>query len=141
MFSLNAFQFNVALFISTVPTSAPQNLNGMSATSTTISLSWNPPPLRDQNGIIREYRINITEVETGRTWQITSTTIVAMVQSLHPFYRYEWSVSAYTIGIGPYTAISVVTTVEDGMFVQITCSIRVLSNILSWGGGGGGGGP
>ena len=68
----------------------------------------------NQNGIIREYKVNVTEVETGRMWQLISITTSINVSSLHPFYLYEWIVSSFTIGDGPYTSVSTVMTPEDG---------------------------
>ena len=82
-----------------------------------ISLSWDPPPPREQNGIIREYRINISEVETGGVLYFVSVGTQLDVSMLHPFYTYEWVVSAYTIGNGPYTDISTLMTPEDGKFL------------------------
>ena len=86
--------------------------------SDTISLSWSPPPPSDTNGIIREYRVNVTEVETGRVFYLTSTTTSITVQSLHPYYTYYCTVSAYTVGVGPYTVVFSIRTPEDGKTVS-----------------------
>ena len=77
-------------------------------------LSWYPPPAEDQNGIMREYRIEITEVDTGRILDVVSYSTSIDLSSLHPHYRYEWIVAAFTIDTGPYTAVSTVMTDEDG---------------------------
>ena len=99
-----------------VPTSAPLNPTGIVQSSTSILLSWDPPSLREQNGIIREYRINVTELDTGRALQeFTTTSTSITIAFLHPFYTYEWMVSAFTVGIGPYTESSSIKTPEDGM--------------------------
>ena len=47
-------------------------------------------------------------------FQRVSTTTSIEITSLHPFYVYEWTVSAFTVGEGPYSSISTVTTPEDG---------------------------
>ena len=47
-------------------------------------------------------------------FQRVSTTTSIEITSLHPFYVYEWRVSAFTVGEGPYSSISTVTTPEDG---------------------------
>ena len=86
--------------------------------SRSVALSWNPPPPEDQNGILRFYTVNITELETGRIIQHTTPTTSLQVPLLHPYYTYQWKVSAYTVGEGPYTNISTVTTPEDGQFTQ-----------------------
>ena len=82
--------------------------------SRAISLSWSPPPASGTNGVIREYRINVTEVETQRVFTLTSTTTSIAIQSLHPYYTYSCVVSAYTVGYGPYTTVFNITTPEDG---------------------------
>ena len=96
------------------PSMSPSNLTASVQDSTTIQLSWAVPVGR-HNGIIREYRLNITEIETGRVFQQTSATTMLVVSSLHPDYTYEWTVTAFTVGEGPYSITSRVTTLEDGM--------------------------
>lgn len=58
--------------------------------------------------------MNVTEVETGSRFDQIATTTFIEITSLHPFYTYEWLVSAFTVGEGPYTSPSAVTTPEDG---------------------------
>ena len=70
--------------------------------------------------MIREYKTNITEVETGTMWQVTSITSSVTVPMLHPYYTYEWRVSAVTIGDGPYSETSTVMTPEDGRYIILT---------------------
>ena len=107
-------KFALAIYSSTVPTSPPQNTNGAAATSTSIILHWSPPPIEGQNGDIVMYRVSITEVESGSLIQYTTNKLVLSVPALHPFYTYEWVVSAATIiGYGPYTEMSTVKTLED----------------------------
>ena len=55
-------------------------------------------------------------------FQRVSTTTSIEITSLHPFYVYEWTVSAFTVGEGPYSSISTVTTPEDGMLIFAVCS-------------------
>ena len=74
-----------------------------------------------QNGIIREYRINVTEVETGRVLVFNSTSTTLTLSSLHPYYTYQCIVSAYTVAVGPYTDIFTVVTPEDGMYNGSNC--------------------
>lgn len=57
------------------------------------------------------------EIETGRVVQQNSTIPSLQVSMLHPYYTYEWNVSGYTVGEGPHTNLSSVTTPEDGEFV------------------------
>ena len=103
-----------ALMILIVPGSYPSNTTGTTLNSTHIYLMWEPP--EDPNGDIREYRINVTEEETGRMFQlITSTTSIA-IGSLHPYYTYNCTVVAVTIGPGPFSTVITLRTAEDGRF-------------------------
>lgn len=108
MLSLYASEYALALqFISqlfTEPDDPPQNLQGNATNATTLTLSWDPPHIEEQNGIIREYLINITEIETGETFLHSTPMTCITVTELHPFYSYESIVTAVTIGPGPYSS-------------------------------------
>ena len=71
---------------------------------TTLTLTWDPPHIEEQNGIIREYLVNITEIETGETFLHSTQMTCITVTGLHPFYVYESIVTAVTIGPGPYSS-------------------------------------
>ena len=79
-------------------------------------MSWSPPSLL--NGFIQEYRVNVTEVETGIVFIVMPTTTSVTVLALHPYYNYTCYVSAYTVEVGPYAVVDV-TTLEDG---EILCN-------------------
>ena len=92
--------------------------------SSSIRLTWEPPRPEDQNGIIVAYNITITEAETGRVtyFQKEGTESLLIVNFLHPYYTYQCSISAETIGPGP-PAFASVTTPQAGkdemsIFVQ-----------------------
>ena len=99
----------------TAPSSPPVMLTFSNITDTSFSLVWQNPPPEDQNGIIRLYFINITEEETGRQFQLTSSAPHILVEFLHPFYTYVCTVAASTVDIGPYSSPFIVTTLEAGM--------------------------
>ena len=98
-----------------VPSSAPVHLQGSAVNSTAIQLQWEPPPLSDQNGVIRSYIINISVAETGSSFQLTSETTTLYISNLHPFYTYTLTVAAVTIGPGPYGQVFTVQMPEYGM--------------------------
>ena len=104
-------------FDSIAPTSAPANISGLAVDSTRISISWSPPPFENQNGIIRHYAINITELETGITFSRVSITTSISLYNLHPFYRYSVTLTAVTVGPSPATIAFTVQTKEDGRFL------------------------
>ena len=102
-------------FCPVVPTGPPQGVEVQSETSTTLVLSWQPPAPENQNGIIVHYKVNITEMETGRLLSFTAVnTTTLSVNMLHPFYTYTCIVAAVTVGIGPYSATVEVELPEDG---------------------------
>jgi len=53
--------------------------------------------------MIRQFWINVTEVDTGRRYQMASFGSALTISSLHPFYTYTFSVAAYTVGLGPFS--------------------------------------
>ena len=103
--------------LSSAPGTHPSNFTGMSLNSTHIYLSWDPPPPAHVNGIIREYRLNVTEAVTGMLWQFTTDAdeTELIVGDLHPYYIYHCTVVAYTILPGPVTSAFTIQTDEDGM--------------------------
>ena len=59
------------LQFSQAPSAAPVNVTGMNTSSTSLRISWLPPPVEDQNGIIIAY--NVTYVTAGGSEMIDST--------------------------------------------------------------------
>ena len=97
----------------TVPSAPPQNLTRTSPTPTHLRLEWIPPPADQQNGVIREYQITFTELETGRMWNTTTNRLVYEERGLHAYYEYQCSVAAVTVGVGLAQTITV-RQPEDG---------------------------
>ena len=83
-----------------------------------MHLTWDPPPPSQINGIIREYRLNVTEDATGAVFQYTTNASIQEITigPLHPYYIYHCSVVAYTVEQGPYTSIFAIQTEEDSEF-------------------------
>ena len=106
------------LFTLSVPSSAPQNITVTAFSPHSITLHWSPPPPHSQNGVIREYRVNVTEVETGMEFHFTTAATSITVPFLHPYYTYECVISAYTVATGPYAEVTVMTP-EDGMLMSL----------------------
>ena len=100
----------------TGPGSHPLNITGSAVSSTHIRLEWNPPHISEHRGIIREYRINVTELETGMEFQFTTEVNEILIGSLHPFYIYSCSISAATVDEGPYSDEIVIRTHEDSKY-------------------------
>jgi len=87
---------------------------GVVLSSSTISLNWNPPAIEDQNGIVRYYIVNVTEIPTGSIFQFTTNATGLSVPLLHPAYVYSIAVSAVTIYLGPFSTNIKLRTFEEG---------------------------
>lgn len=96
------------------PSSPPQSVMLSPVSSTSIGLAWAPPAIGDRNGVITQYRITITVINTGQVISLTSNSVSTRVTGLHPYYVYECIISAFTVGIGPYSQALQITTPEDG---------------------------
>lgn len=104
------------MFLTTAPVVPPEDLSFVVLNSRSIALSWSAPSEGDSNGVIRQYRINITEIDTGNNWQITAIDSNTTVGALHPFYSYSIRVSAETVDLGPFSNPILVELPEDGNY-------------------------
>jgi len=119
--------FNAIQLYFAAPASPPTNITGHSVDSTTIVLSWSPPQPENQNGIIRNYIISVTEQDTGRQFSRTSVNTVESFHALHPFYVYIITITATTVASGPPSPPIAVQTDEDcnklGTLMKCICFI------------------
>ena len=86
--------------------------------STSFILNWEQPLQEERSGDIVGYTINVTNLNTELIQQFLVGLISNYtVSNLKPFTIYVSTISARTsIGLGPYSALVYVTTLEDGMF-------------------------
>ena len=97
------------------PTAAPEQLTSISFTSRSLTITWNPPPFEDTNGAIQYYTVRVREVETNTSFPLRNTfTRQITYTQLHPYYTYQCSVAAYTVGYGPYTRPITVQLAQEG---------------------------
>jgi len=89
----------------------------MASDATSIFLTWEPPPLEEQNGIIRHYEVVLLAIHTGETHNQTSTTTSITVTSLRPYTTYNCTVAAETVATGPFTTAIIVQTPQAGKHV------------------------
>lgn len=106
------------LSLSLVPNAVPEDVTVENVLSDTILLSWEPPPVEEQNGAIQSYVIEVTEIDSGREYNVTSLVTTHAVGSLHPYYTYSFRIAAVTIGIGPYSLPVNTTTLEAGKYTD-----------------------
>lgn len=70
-------------------------------------------PSEDLNGTIHQYRVNVTEIRTGKITQLTTNNTSIIVGPLHPYYIYKCTVHAVTIS---FSTTFTIRTEEDGKF-------------------------
>ena len=99
-------------------------------------LSWDPPPIGEQNGILIRYHVIVIETEihytddgteiTGMETYLNRTYNVSegrtqLIDMLHPDYNYTVRIAAATEpGIGPFSDDITERTNMDGEFVVIS---------------------
>ena len=101
------------LHSSPAPTAPPEQLSTI-ISSRSLTLMWSPPPFEETNGVIQYYSLSITEFESGQVLTMTSLSVVAVINDLHPYYTYECTVAAYTVGLGPYSSSVTILLNEEG---------------------------
>ena len=108
----------------TAPTAPPLNPFSDTVTSQSVNMTWFPPPLEHQNGIIQYYLVNVTELATGIVTSYNTTSAWLFLTGLHPFYDYRFVFAAATIGVGPTGSTTTITTLEAGMSFACLCFSR-----------------
>ena len=120
----------------------PQNVSIFAILSRSFMLSWNPPLIGEQNGILLRYHVIVIETQihyadngteiTGMQRYLNRTYNVSegraqLIDSLHPDYNYTVRIAAATEpGIGPFSDAITVMTDMDGkslhtFFIKFVC--------------------
>ena len=106
-----------------VPSAPPSLVTGDVQSSTFVVLTWLAPPDIDQNGIILYYVVKVHEIESGNLRTFFAVDEDISIDSLHPYYYYDCTVTARTIiGTGPYSEAIQVQTEEAGQSDHIAIS-------------------
>ncbi len=114
----------------TVPTGAPLFVSSQALSPSVLLIQWEPPNMEQQNGVIRRYVINITEIETTTSKMFYSNETNITLDSRHPFYQYSYSVSAVTFRPGPFSSIDVIQMPEAGIVTPDIKMFVVYNNYL-----------
>ena len=110
----------------------PQNVSIFEISSESFMLSWDPPMIGEQNGILIQYHVIIIETEinctddgaeiAGMQTYLNMTFNVSegrsqLIDMLYPDYNYTVRIAAATgPGIGPFSEAIAVRTDMDGEF-------------------------
>lgn len=116
-FSYETLVFTIYVYVA--PTAPPSRLYIVSYTSTTISLTWEPPPAEHVNGILRHYTVGYLEQDTVLEFSVISNTTSLQLMDLHPYFTYIIRVRAETVSPGPFSYSQSVRLPEDGMLCDI----------------------
>ena len=79
-------------------------MSALTLDATSVKLSWQPPFIEDQNGVITLYTVNVTSVTAGYMMTLSTSDTELTVTELDPFTLYNFTVAAATsIGSGPFS--------------------------------------
>ena len=116
-------------------------LQGRAVNATAVQLSWQPPPVDEQNGVIRLYTVVLRESQTGQTMVYNTTMPQLTVGSLMPCMSYNWNVTPYTVGYGPVPQADYSVNTQpilNGKFIIhvesfISETVTILLNVVFFG--------
>lgn len=104
-----------------VPSAPPQDITCTSPSSTSILVSWAPPPVEFQNGVITGYSIQYSTTEGSKESKridgIPAASSQYLLEGLDKWTEYGLTVRAQTeAGDGPESLQLLIRTEEDGTF-------------------------
>ena len=98
-----------------VPSGPPQNFQSSEVSSRSITFTWDPPLLEDQNGVITGYIINVTEIEMEESFELFSDSESLTADFVRPFSSYLFKIAGQTaVGTGTFSDPITIMTLEDG---------------------------
>lgn len=109
----------------TVPSEPPRDIVGTAVDSTSLVITWNPPPEESKNGVLISYKILYTKISLGNsvpfedqttmTIEVDADVRTHMIENLDKWTVYEIKMAAATIkGDGPWSTAISAQTDEDG---------------------------
>ena len=92
----------------------PANVQAIVINSTSVQLSWEHPPPEAWNGVITGYVVRVMGLHTDDNYELSLTNDTeAVLEGLHPYYAYRFSIAAETVDVGPFsTAINLMLPAE-----------------------------
>ena len=103
------------------PISPPTNIEVHPFNATAAFLSWRPPLAENRNGIIREYDIEIVELNTTKTFMYTIQDPYVLIDNLDPDKVYVFRIAALTTSKGPFSEMFTITL--HGMYFSCALSV------------------
>ena len=90
-----------------------------------MRLEWSPP--NQPNGNISNYNIIWRDTQSNTETEMERLSLSYTVTNLHPYYIYEYTMSASTVGYGPYSTVTSVQMQEDGKLISAAALFKLLS--------------
>ena len=116
--------FTVYILELIAETSPPRNVTLLVLDHERILVTWTDPPVSERSGVINGYRVRVTEVGSGRTWEESSTLPRLMLSNLRAFTMYQVQVRVVPdVGPGEYSGVVSNTT---GIIRQLNPSILLV---------------
>jgi len=122
--------------VDSAPSAAPRQVQGRAVNSTIILVTWSPPPVARQNGVVVHYRLLYVAADRdhhvggsaavrGRGRDVTrsvqsvivpgTSQLSHIITALDRFTQYKiWIAASTRAGEGPLSDVVVVQTDEDG---------------------------
>ena len=110
-FIVSTFHIIPLYFSIPAPSQSPVAITATVTSSTSARITWSPPPLEAQNGIIRLYEIYLEDERGNATFNSTVESYI--LTGLRPASQYRVRVAAYTVEIGPKSDYTDFVTTED----------------------------
>ena len=64
--------------------------------------------MEHRNGVIRHYYVEITRVNTSSSYEYSTEYQYILINNLQPDVIYTFRISAYTVGMGPFSERSTI---------------------------------
>ena len=99
--------------------------------SSSLLLSWEPPDIINQNGIIRYYLVSCIDMLTftESKYRVDSEHSQLVLSALHPYRSYRCTIAAITVAVGVNASPVIITTLDDGKEVIIFFNLRRLHSL------------
>ena len=120
----------MTFFFHTAPVGSPVSLEVVSTLSTSVTLSWSPPPEGQLNGVLRHYVLTVQELDSSRNVTLMSINSMIVLSDLHPFYTYAIAVCPVTVDVGPCAHFDPIQLPQDGKLHLIISANLVNPNLL-----------
>ena len=134
--SIIIYEFkHTSLVVNTVPSQPPTAFQLMASSSTSITASWQLPPVFARHGNITGFKLFYKKKGSGGSATTLSinngATLSRTVSGFDKFTEYEFQVLAFTSGgNGPKSSVKVKRTMEDGMWQFTDNGMTV--NLIFW---------